>query len=79
MLRILSARGGRGDLPELAGRLSLEVDDLIPLTDAAQLLGFAEVDNADIKRTPVGRRWAQASPSGDKKIFAEQARDRARW
>ncbi len=77
MLRILSGRGGFGDLPELAGRLSLEVDDLIPLTDAAQLLGFAEVDNADIKLTPIGQQWAQASPSADKKIFAEQARDRA--
>ena len=77
MLRILSVRGGRGDLPELAGRLSLEVDDLIPLTDAAQLLGFAEVDNADIKLTAIGMQWAQASPSGDKKIFARQARDRA--
>ena len=77
MLRILSARSGRGDLPELAGRLSLEVDDLIPLTDAAQLLGFAAVDNADITLTPVGQQWAQASASGDKKIFAEQARDRA--
>jgi NitT/TauT family transport system ATP-binding protein len=30
MLRTLSARGGRGDLPELVGRLSPEVDDLIP-------------------------------------------------
>jgi NitT/TauT family transport system ATP-binding protein len=77
MLRILSAGGGRDHLPELAGRLSLEVDDLIPLTDAAQLLGFAEVDNADIKLTPIGQQWAQASPSADKKIFAEQARDRA--
>jgi NitT/TauT family transport system ATP-binding protein len=77
MLRILSARGGHGDLPELAGRLSLEVDDLIPLTEAAQLLGFAEVDDADIKLTPVGQQWAQASPSDDKKIFAAQARDRA--
>jgi hypothetical protein len=77
MLGILSARGGRGDLPELAGRLSLEVDDLIPLTDAAQMPGFAEVDDAAIKLTLVGQQWAQAGPAADKKIFAEQARDRA--
>ncbi len=77
MLRIVSARGGRADLPEVAGRLSLEVSDLIPLTDAAQLLGFAEVDGADIKITPAGKQWAEADPAADKKIFAEQARDRA--
>ncbi len=77
MLRILSARGGRGDLCEIAGRLSLEVDDLIPLTNAAQMLGFAEVDTADITLTPVGQQWAQADPAADKKIFAEQACDRA--
>jgi NitT/TauT family transport system ATP-binding protein len=77
LLKILSARGGRADLPELATTLRLEIDDLVPLTDAAQLLGFAEVDNADIELTPAGQQWVQAGPATDKQIFAEQARDRA--
>ncbi len=77
MLRILSARGGRADLPELATRVSLEINDLVPLTDAAQLLGFADVDNADIELTPVGTQWVQADPATDQKIFAQQARGRA--
>ncbi len=77
LLKLLSNRGGRGDLPEIATRLSLEIDDLVPLTDAAQMLGFAEVQNADIELTPAGQKWVQAGPAADKEIFAGQARDRA--
>jgi len=77
LLGILSARSDRADLPELATRLSLEVDDLVPLTDAARMLGFAEVDNADIELSPAGRQWVQAGPAAAKQIFAGQARDRA--
>src|SRR6202161_2500291 len=38
LLEILDARGGREDLPRLAHDLTFEVDDLLPLVDAAQLL-----------------------------------------
>jgi len=38
---------------------------------------IAEVDNADIELTPVGRQWVQADPATDKKVFAQQDRDRA--
>ena len=33
----------------LAHELTFEVDDLLPLVDAAQVLGLAEVDDADIE------------------------------
>src|SRR5437870_10741760 len=38
LLEILAALGGREDLPDLARLLTLEVDDLLPLVDASQLL-----------------------------------------
>jgi hypothetical protein len=37
LIEILEARGGREDLPRLAHDLTFEVDDLLPLVDAAQL------------------------------------------
>src|SRR5580658_10860522 len=49
LLEILAARGGRDDLPKLAHDLTFEVDDLLPLVDAAQLLGLAKVADADIE------------------------------
>ena len=37
------ARGGRDGLAGVADDLSFEIDDLLPLTDAAVLLGMARV------------------------------------
>jgi NitT/TauT family transport system ATP-binding protein len=77
LLEILNARGGRGDLPDLAELLIFEVDDLLPLIDAGEMLGFAEVDNADLQLTAVGKEWVEADIQTSKEIFAEQARQRA--
>ena len=72
LLEILAARGGREDLPKLARDLTFEVDDLLPLVDAAQLLGLAVVDDADLQITDDGQVFVAAdildpsrsSPSG---------------
>ena len=77
LLEILNARSGRADLPELAELLMFEIDDLLPLTDAAELLGFAEIDNADLQLTPTGQEWVEADILTSKELFAAQARHRA--
>jgi NitT/TauT family transport system ATP-binding protein len=77
LLEILSGRGGNEDLPELANLLMFEVDDLLPLTDAADLLGFATVDHADLILTDTGREWSEADILSSKSIFAEAVRTRA--
>ena len=43
LLEILAARGGQDGLAELADELSFEIDDLLPLVDAAVMLGLARV------------------------------------
>jgi NitT/TauT family transport system ATP-binding protein len=77
LLEIVEARGGRDDLPELAQLLTFEVDDLLPLTDAAELLGLAVVADADVELTPQGRQFVGADILESKSIFARQARERA--
>ena len=77
LLEILVARGGRDDLPQLAHELTFEVDDLLPLVDAAQLLGLAEVDDADLQVTAEGRRFVAADILASKQIFAQEAREKA--
>jgi NitT/TauT family transport system ATP-binding protein len=77
LLEIVNNRGGRDDLPELAQLLTFQVDDLLPLTDAAELLGFAEVVDADLELTDAGREWSEADILTSKSIFARCARDRA--
>ncbi len=77
LLEILVAVGGREDLPDLAHDLNFEVDDLLPLVDAAVLLGFAEVDHADMEITADGRRFVSADILDRKEIFAASAGERA--
>jgi NitT/TauT family transport system ATP-binding protein len=77
LLEILLARGGDEDLPKLAHELTFEVDDLLPLVDAAQLLGLAEARDADLHITDEGRTYVAANILESKPIFAALARERA--
>ena len=77
LLEILAARGGQDGLAELADVLSFEIDDLLPLVDAAVLLGLARVHNAQLEITDVGREFARADIDTSKKIFGELIAERA--
>ncbi|MFC7755693.1 AAA-associated domain-containing protein [Tsukamurella soli] len=77
LVELVAARGGNADLPDLAGELSFEIDDILPLVDAAALLGFVQVDDNDIEMTPAGIRFVSASITEAKEVFAQQARERA--
>ena len=72
LLEIVHERGGKEDLPKLAESLRLEVDDLLPATDALQLLGFAEVAQGDVIITEAGKEFATAGVHRSHQIFKEQ-------
>ena len=77
LLEILAARGGRADLPDLAQLLTFEVDDLLPLVDAADLLDFAQVTEADLEITARGKEWVEADILISKQLFAKTTATRA--
>jgi NitT/TauT family transport system ATP-binding protein len=62
---------GRADLPHLADEEKLVMDELFPLIETLQLLGFANVSGGDIELTPLGRAYANADMLERKQIFAE--------
>ncbi|HTR15140.1 MAG TPA: nitrate/sulfonate/bicarbonate ABC transporter ATP-binding protein [Roseiarcus sp.] len=64
---------GKADLPHLADSLGYEIDDLFPLGEMLQLLKLAEFEEADIKLTPLGRRFVDMDVDQRKKVFGEQA------
>ncbi|MBS0560323.1 MAG: nitrate/sulfonate/bicarbonate ABC transporter ATP-binding protein [Proteobacteria bacterium] len=65
---------GHADLPALAGTLQLELDDLFPLGEALQLLGFAVLEEGDIRLTDAGRTFADADTDDRKQQFAQALR-----
>jgi NitT/TauT family transport system ATP-binding protein len=52
---------GREDLYKLGGPLGYELDDLLPVTEAAKRLGFVKIASGDIELTEAGRALAAAA------------------
>jgi NitT/TauT family transport system ATP-binding protein len=63
---------GREDMPQLAARIQLEVDDLLPILDAAMLLRFANVHQGDVTLTEIGRDYATTTILRSKDLFRQQ-------
>jgi NitT/TauT family transport system ATP-binding protein len=74
LLELLMDRGGEEDLYHVAETLLLEVDDLLPILDAATMLGFATAHEGDVKITPPGRTFAEADIPTRKRLFREALR-----
>jgi NitT/TauT family transport system ATP-binding protein len=71
LLELLNDRGGEDDLYHVAEELLMEVDDLLPIVDAATLLGFAISYHGDIKLTAAGKSFAEADIATRKALFRE--------
>jgi len=65
---------GRADLPALAAALQLEADELLPMGEALQLLGFGVLEEGDLKTTEAGRAFVHADTDGRKHLFAAALR-----
>jgi NitT/TauT family transport system ATP-binding protein len=63
--------GGNADLPEIARTLQLEVDDLFPVAEILQHLGFAELREGDIRLTADARNFAELDLQSRKTMFAQ--------
>ncbi|MFD7448800.1 nitrate/sulfonate/bicarbonate ABC transporter ATP-binding protein [Kitasatospora sp. NPDC059827] len=77
LLEILLATGGEEGLAEIADELNFEVDDLLPLVDAAVLLDLARTTDGRFAITAAGREFAAADILTRKQLFARQAARRA--
>ncbi len=60
---------GRADLPALSGALQLELDDLLPMGEALQLLGLGILEEGDLRQTDLGRQFVEADTDDRKAIF----------
>lgn len=71
LMETLSAAplNGRADLPLLAERLQMALDDLFPLGESLQLLTLAELEDGDILLTDDGLRFVQSEQDERKEIM----------
>jgi NitT/TauT family transport system ATP-binding protein len=70
LLEKINEENGRADLYRLTQDLQLELDDVLPIVESAELMGFATVNQGDIVLTPLGQTFADASILARKEIMA---------
>lgn len=73
LVELVHTRGDREDLYQIGRHLHLEVDDLLPLVEAADLLDLADTQEGDLVLTEAGKAFAEAGVLEEKKIFRDQA------
>ena len=62
---------GEADLPHIANKLNMEIDDLFPVAETLQLLRFAMLEEGDIKLSDAGLHFSQLDTDARKKLFGE--------
>ena len=75
ILELLVDRGGRDNLHHLADDLAFELDDLLPIVEAASMLGFIVVTEGDAEITTEGREFAEADILQRKELFRRAAQN----
>ncbi|MBO9513968.1 MAG: nitrate/sulfonate/bicarbonate ABC transporter ATP-binding protein [Variovorax sp.] len=65
-------REGRADLPQLAEETELTDQDLLPLAQALELLGFAKLADADLHLTELGRRYVAGAHTLRQQLLGQQ-------
>jgi NitT/TauT family transport system ATP-binding protein len=73
LLELLLDKGGRDDIYRLADDLAFEIDDLLPIVDASQLLGFLKVEEGDTVITENGAEFANPEILRQKELFRDAA------
>ena len=73
LLELVNDRGGKEDLYRIAEELQMEVDDLLPIVEAAALLAFARTERGDVELNAGGKAFAEADILTRKALFREAA------
>lgn len=73
LLELIFERGGEEDIYKLSDELQMEVDDILPIVDAAALLQYIKVTEGDISLTEIGKEFVTADILGRKVNFSKQA------
>lgn len=75
-VELLEDIGQTTDLYKLGDQLNLDLEDLLPIVDAASMLQLVTVKEGDIELTPIGKEFAEATVLQRKEIFRDQALQR---
>ena len=71
LVELVNDLEGKADIYKLGEELLMDVEDLLPIIEACEILGFAEVREGDLILTEAGKKFADADVLERKEIFKE--------
>lgn len=71
-VELVSDLGGKTDLFKIGRELYMDLEDLLPIVEASELLGFTKYKQGDIELTPDGEKFVEADLLKKKEIFREK-------
>lgn len=72
LLEAVNDAGGIEDAARLAGDFDLELDEILPSIDGAELLGFTKVTDGNIELTPDAKKLLDAGIRERKRIIKDK-------
>lgn len=72
LIETMTSFENRIDLPDLADELTMNVDDLFPILETLEMLGFAEVFEGDVHLSELGKQFSDADLQERKQLFAQR-------
>lgn len=72
LIETVSSFENQVDLPELADELMMDVDDLFPIIETLEILGFAEIVGGRIRLKQLGKAYYDANLQDRKSLFAKR-------
>jgi len=72
LLETLNEQGSKIDIYKLSESLGFKLNDLMPITEAAELLGFVKIESGDIELSDLGRKVVDGDENAKKAIFRQQ-------
>lgn len=71
-LELLDDAGGKDDVFRISESLNLELDDILPVINAGELVGLIQAERGDVALTELGRSFLKADVNRRKQILAGQ-------
>jgi NitT/TauT family transport system ATP-binding protein len=72
LIKVIRETEGPDDVYKLSQKLHFELDDLLPITEAAEMLAFVKIESGDIEPTPLGLQLNDGDENQRKAIFRRQ-------
>ena len=72
LLETLNEQGTKIDIYKLSASLGFKLNDLTPITEAAELLKFVKIESGDIELSDLGRKVVDGDENDKKAIFRNQ-------